>query len=297
MNQGLKKIVYPIYNFMNQLDFVQSYKLKTYLKNGRRPWSFGYTDYKTKEINRIIQDKSILDKFLSKDLPSDFGQGLDERIFEYGWLFSKLPKLGAKFLDAGSTFNFKYILKNRVVKEKDLTIFTFYPEIPSFKHLDNVNYVYGDLRKMPFIDESFEVIVSQSTIEHIDMDNSMYGYELGKNEDSNQKSYDYLKALSEFNRVLAPGGVLLLTFPYGIFKNYGFFQQFDEEMVDRMVKTFEKTGNVNLSFAKYENGRWDFSDQNSCNGCLSHNPSTGEDKGDDGAAHSRSICLIEYLKK
>lgn len=296
MKHRIKKIVYPVYHWINQIAVVQQLKLKAYLNKGRIPWSFGYSDFKTTEIDRIIQDKDTLSMFSVRDLPANFGSGLDERIFEYGWLFSKIPQFGSKLLDAGSTFNFKYILENSVIKSKELTIFTFYPEIPSFHSMKNVDYQYGDLRNMPFENESFEVVVSQSTIEHIDMDNSMYGYELEKNEDSSRKSYDYLIAVAEFNRVLASEGVLLLTFPYGKFKNYGFFQQFDHEMVDRIVELLSKTGKINLSFAKYENGSWNFSVQEDCENSLSHNPSTGEDKGDDGAAHSRSICLIEYQK-
>lgn len=296
MNYRLKKLVYPFYSILNNLPLVQKYKIRTYTNKGRVPWSFGYAEYKTREISRVIEDFSILKRFQAADLPENYGYRLDERIVEYGWIFSRLNGLGQKMLDAGSTFNFEHILNSKEVRARDITIFTFHPEVPSFRSLENVKYVYGDLREMPFPSDSFDLVVSQSTIEHIDMDNSIYGYDLAKNEDVLSKSYDYLLAVKEFNRVLSPNGTLLLTFPYGIFKNYGFFQQFDREMVDRLEELLAKTGVVKKTFAKYYEEGWTFSSQDKCDRCLSHNPSTGEDVGSDGAAHSRSICLIEYSK-
>jgi SAM-dependent methyltransferase len=51
----------------------------------------------------------------------------------------------------------------------------------------------ADVRKLPFADASFDVVVSTSTLDHLDRDG-------------------YTTALGELKRVLAPGGVLVVTF-------------------------------------------------------------------------------------
>jgi len=56
----------------------------------------------------------------------------------------------------------------------------------------NVEYVVGDVRKLPLEDDAFDVVVSFETIEHIQEGDA---------------------ALREFHRVLRPGGVLLLSSP------------------------------------------------------------------------------------
>jgi SAM-dependent methyltransferase len=58
---------------------------------------------------------------------------------------------------------------------------------------DNLQLVRADVRKLPFQDDSFHVVLSTSTLDHLDRSG-------------------YVQALSEIHRVLAPGGVLLLTF-------------------------------------------------------------------------------------
>ena len=64
---------------------------------------------------------------------------------------------------------------------------------PEFYKINGVNPIYGDLRKkIPIDDNSIDYIVCQEGIEHIP---------------------DQIHVISEFNRVLKEGGVLLLTTP------------------------------------------------------------------------------------
>jgi len=51
----------------------------------------------------------------------------------------------------------------------------------------------ADVRRLPFADASFDAVVSTSTLDHLDRDG-------------------YTRALGELQRVLAPGGVLVVTF-------------------------------------------------------------------------------------
>lgn len=288
MNSEIRTTLRKIKNNLDPLA-VPFYKMR------RKPFSLGYNTYKWKEIANAIQNDKTLSMFKKGQIPANFGIKIDERVAEYPWIFSRLPEDAKSVLDAGSTFNFKEITSHKYFQNKKLNIFTFHPELNNFSS-DRVSYEYGDLRKMEYEDASFDVVVSHSTIEHIDMDNNIYGYDIAKNENIRQKSYDYMLAVNEMERVLKSGGKFLLTFPYGVFKHYGFFQQFDVEMVDKIEKALSANGEVKKEFILYHENGWQFAEQKDCNNSLSFNPHTGEGKGDDGAAHCRCVCLIEFNK-
>lgn len=264
-----------------------------YCSNGRIPWSNGYIQYKEKFIDESLKSESTINLFKSLSLPNGFGLGIDERCVEYPWIFSKISSVKERLLDAGSTFNYKHIVEQELIKQKELTIYTYYPEGNCFFQ-KRINYMFGDLRELCFKDDYFDTIVSQSTIEHIDMDNSIYGY--GGNEIRNEKSYEYMKAVNELVRVLKSKGKLLITFPFGKFENHGFFQQFDKEMLDRILDYFKNKGIVEITCFKYEKEGWRFAKQEELGEVISFNPHTGKGKGDDGAAHCRSIACIEFIK-
>jgi SAM-dependent methyltransferase len=269
--------------------------IKDYIDNGRIPWTSGYLDYRNKEIISVINNKETIDKFKNGIIPNNLGINLDERIVEYLWVFSFLRKGNFKVLDAGSTLNHSFILDHKLISGKDLSILTLAPESQNFNE-KGISYIYSDLRDIPFKDNYFDIIISQSTIEHIDMDNSMYGYTSENNSDSKTKSYQYIIAIRELERTLKNKGKLLLTFPYGIFENHGFFQQFDQEMVKRISAFLSKKGNIKMNYFRYLKDGWRFCNKKDCDRSKSFNPHTGTGKGDDGAAHSRSICCIEFNK-
>ena len=268
---------------------------QSYIDNGMVPWTEGYVDYKLEQIEKSLTNRNLLAGIQNGELPSGYGYRIDERIVEYPWIFSKLPSEEVSLLDAGSTLNYGYVVNHDLIENKNLTIFTFAPEEIAY-YKKRISYVYGDLREMYFKDESFDFVVSQSTIEHIDMDNSVYGYDLEHNKDKTQKSYEYMKAINEMVRVLKPSGHLLLTFPFGIFEHHGFFQQFDSEMLGRIYKTLESSGKFTTSFFKYAADGWSFASLNEVEAARSHNPHTGLGVGEDMAAHSRAVACIEFIK-
>lgn len=297
----LKKIIKKTYNYYSRQDArkikeVLNKSKENFYKNGQIPWSEGYAAHKEQSINKSISDDVILDGFWKNKMPDNYGFRLDERIVEYPWIFANLKKSKTIFLDAGSTFNFDYLLNNELIENKDKYIYTFYPEDKNFNH-KKISYVYGDLRDLPFRDDFFEEIVCQSTIEHIDMDNSIYGYDLKSTLDIvASKSYEYLKVVKELLRVLKNDGQLLITFPYGKFENHGFFQQFDDEMVSRITNEMKDLGSCELTFFKYLPDGWIFTSQEECNDSESFNPHTQIGKKDDFAAHSRAICCVKFIR-
>lgn len=298
----LKKIITKGYNYFlkkeaNKIELKKKGIEINFFKNGQIPWSEGYANHKQESIVNCISNTLFLERFFNKKIPANYGYRLDERIVEYPWIFANLKKGKTVFLDAGSTFNFDYLLSNELIENKDKYIYTFYPEDKSYNY-KRISYVYGDLRDLPFKDTFFEEIVCQSTIEHIDMDNSIYGYDLKSTLDVvANKSYEYLKVVEELLRVLKNGGQLLITFPYGKFENHGFFQQFDDEMLQKVFDLFEAKGTIKSDYFKYEKEGWRYAERNELSQVESYNPHTGKGKLDDGAAHCRSIACIKFIKK
>lgn len=260
-------------------------RIQGYLNTGRIPWSPGYLEYRDDLIEKIIEN-----------LPNHFNNWyplIDERVVELPWVFKNLPSNVKRMLDAGSSLNHEHILKHNFFKGIDLTICTYYPE-PYSKLDQRISYVFADLRELPFKDNWFDTIACVSTIEHIEMDNSIYGYE--SEVVAREKAYTYLTAISEMVRVLADGGKLLLTFPFGKFENHGFFQQFDEDMVMKMLLLLNAKGTSIVSYFKYSSDGWNESSQEECRNVESYNPHTGVGEKEDGAAHSRAICCIHFTK-
>lgn len=277
------------------LHYKQQTLLRKYFEKGQIPWSDGYQVHKEKSIIDIIYNNESLRKFYNNENVEKFGFRLDERIVEYPWIFSNIENGKLKLLDAGSTFNFQFILEHPLIQDKELTIFTYAPESPNFNE-KKISYVYGDLRELPFKDECFDLVISQSTIEHIDMNNSIYGYNIEYNTRVESKSYEFLFAIKEMIRVLKSNGKLLITFPYGKFENHDFFQQFDSEMLERLLNEFELIGSYTTVYFKYLQDGWRSCNKTECKNMISYNPHTNKGKGDDGAAHCRSICCVKFQK-
>lgn len=289
----LKNLIKKIFLLRNKTDEMPE-KISEYKPDASEPWSNGYNEYKWQSINESINNSQLLEQFKDGLSPLNFGIGLDERIVEYTWLFSRKILSNGKFLDAGSTFNFEELINHKQLQNSAKYIYTYYPEYNNYGS-QRVSYIYGDLRSMPFRDDFFDTVICQSTLEHIAMDNSMYGYELGTNE-VKEKNYEYLAVIEELIRVTSPGGKILLTFPYGVFENHGFFQQLDEEMATQILNIMSKKCNVQETYFKYFPTGWIFSDRQKCNDAKSFNPHTGVGRGNDNAAHSRAICCLEAIK-
>lgn len=249
------KVIKKIYSYYSKLQAkkrtLANEKIKQeFFEKGQIPWSEGYWEHKAESITKSISDSNILERFIQKQIPENFGYRIDERIVEYPWIFSKLSKEKSVLLDAGSTFNFDFIVRNPLIKEKELTIYTFFPEQDCF-FKNRINYVFGDLRDLYFKADTFDEIVSQSTIEHIDMDNSIYGYE--EESTSDAKSFEYLKAVNEMIRVLKPGGKLLITVPYGKYEYHGFFSNLMKRCWREYLiclKTKERLKQISLSMKR-----------------------------------------------
>jgi SAM-dependent methyltransferase len=198
------------------------------------PFSSEYNQRHRAVVSAALASDGLLARFADvESLPRRYGVGLDERVVEYPWTLAQRPH--GRVLDAGSALNHAHILDRFLPSVADLHIVTLAPEPMSFPER-GVSYAYADLRELPFPDESFDAILSISTLEHVGMDNSRYGAAPSRQEDPK----DALQAaLSELKRVLAPDGMFLATIPYGQREDHGWFRQFGHDDVEELVDALD----------------------------------------------------------
>jgi len=200
------------------------------------PRTLAYDAAKRALVCRLLDDAEWREVFAAAGaLPAGLGTGYDERVVEYPWLFSRLPR--GRVLDAGSVMNHRYLLERALTEAEiaELTIVTLAPEPHAFTSL-KVSYLYADLRELPLRDDWFDEVVCLSTIEHVGMDNEVYGVRAERADDPGEEA---ARALRELLRVVKPGGRIHLSVPYGRREDHGWFRQFDRAETDAL---FEAAG-------------------------------------------------------
>ena len=272
--------------------------IRAYVKGGRKPWSRGYTISKFDFIRTVLNDDAIIAKFRNlESLPDGYGYGYDERVVEYPWTLSRLSAEKIRLLDAGSVFNFKEIIEDPRLSNKELSIFTLAPERRAFWE-KGISYLYGDLRELPFRDDWFDGIISLSTLGHVGMDNRLY---TGDSE-VGQIGLDAEKAVQELIRVLKPGGKFLISVVFGRhqlieWKDGSLFaEQFDSTLLRSLLGVFSSCTSVATYFYRYTENGWNISTEEKCQNVEYFNVHTTSSFDSDNAAAARSVALIEVLK-
>lgn len=230
-------------------EFLDMLATPIFLVRGSKPWSPGYHTAKKRGISKAI-DARLLSA--SSDLPVGFGKGIDERIVEYPWVFSCLDQNPGRILDAGSALNHRYLLDRAPLSHGDVTIMTLAPEKRCFWRR-SISYVFGDLRDTVFADDVFDVVASVSTIEHIGLDNTLlYTADISKKESDN---LGFADAVAEYKRILKPGGMCLITVPFGRAGMHGWYQVFDKALVGKVVQTFSPQ-EYSIDYFGYSENGW-----------------------------------------
>jgi SAM-dependent methyltransferase len=267
-------------------EYRKGVKRRRFMRSGMKPWTKGYIEYKEHEIARVLEEQV----FTKGKLPGKFGYRIDERIVEYPWLFSRLPATEGTLLDAGSVLNFEYLLRQPQLAKKKVHICTLAPEERCFWEL-GVNYLFEDLRKLPYRDEWFDQIVCLSTIEHVGMDNSLYS----DGQPREQKPGDFLGAVTELKRVLKPGGTIYFSVPYGKAMSHGWFQVFDEQLVEHLIRGFGPAKELREYFI-YKPDGWHRSNAAECADARIFDIHHAKDYDADFAAAARAVCCMELKK-
>jgi hypothetical protein len=188
-----------------------------------------YGPARRRTIEDALSDDALLERFRQgAPLPAGYGTGLDERVVEYPWLLAH--QRGGPALDAGSILNHDFVLDRFAPALAPLHIATLRPEGVAYPER-GISYVYADLRDLPFRDARFATVISASTLEHIGMDNSLYG---GKADRAPNPDHELQRALSELTRVAR--GAVLITVPYGEAQDHGWFRQLDRAGVEAIAE-------------------------------------------------------------
>jgi SAM-dependent methyltransferase len=153
----------------------------------------------------------------------NFAPGTTERVVEVPWVLSRWEG-EQRVLDLG----YAYASAAYLTALLDLPI-------PGLHGIDwapglvpRMARIRGDLRAMPYRSGSFELVICISTIEHVGMDNTRYGV-AGQHVEGGDAA-----AFREIERVLAPGGRLLVTIPFGRREDHGWFRQYDSGAWERL---------------------------------------------------------------
>jgi FkbM family methyltransferase len=156
---------------------------------------------------------------------------LDERVVEYPWVFDRISQLhprGEPALDAGSVMN--HDLVQQAWKARGfgpVSVVTLAYEGHA-RVSDHFRFEFADLRTLPYRDAWFSSVLCISTLEHVGMDNSIYGVDGHRHDHAHEQMK---RALGEMARVLVPAGTLLLSLPFGRPADRGWLRVFSLDEV------------------------------------------------------------------
>jgi SAM-dependent methyltransferase len=151
--------------------------------------------------------------------------GDTERCIEIPWAISCYEG-EQKVLDIG----YAYAEDRYLEAIKALRIPELYGLDLASREVHGIRSVVGDVRRAPFRDGVFDLILCISTIEHVGWDNTIYFQ--GR---LSQDPEGDIPAIKEMARITRREGRIVVTVPYGRLHNYGWFQQYDRQRLDKLI--------------------------------------------------------------
>ena len=164
-----------------------------------------------------------------------------------------------------------------------------------------MSYMFSDLRDIPIRDGYYDTIVCLSTLEHIGCDNTVYTQNEIHREN---RPDDFVHAMRELRRILKAEGSLLLTVPFGRYRHFGEFQQFDQALLSCAIDAFGCIREVCSTFYRYTANGWNIATSRECADCEyvdwglhpPHDPVLQARKQPDGAAAARAVACVRIVK-
>ena len=108
--------------------------------------------------------------------------------------------------------------------------------------------ILGDITNISLPDNSFDLIWCISTFEHFRMDNSGYTDNFSKNNGMD------IQAIKEMVRLLAIGGSVLITVPYGKWEDHGWFRNYDKEHLQSLLNVIRQKTTIREWYFKHTFG-------------------------------------------
>jgi SAM-dependent methyltransferase len=151
---------------------------------------------------------------------------VNERIVELPWVLQKLAAFpGSRVLDFGcsnSPLSLEMAALGHKVVGADLRPY-------GYTH-PNFELIQGDFLRIPAPEKAFDVVVAVSAVEHVGL-GGVYG---GPAQESGDRII-----VRKFLEVLKPGGVLLLTVPFGLAGENPGYRVYDSASLARLLEGYE----------------------------------------------------------
>ena len=184
---------------------------------------------------RLVRDASRAALAGERWLGPSFGAGFDERVVEYPWVYATLGQV-RQLLDVGSALNHAEHIARLASRGIRVVFLNPYPDEGFRSAEPPVRYLRADVRSPSLQAGAFAAVTCISTLEHLGCDNTRYGGPARESHDEPARARE--AAMRRVRDLLAPGGRLLFTVPFGRREDHGWFVQLDAALLDEAIAAF-----------------------------------------------------------